>query len=263
MSAPNRWAIKESGEVTFYDLVTGKAKTTLRTLKTSKLSTTGATTYSRGGRGNVKLVGFSSDREARLELTDAIFDNAAISMLTGNDLTTGVKNVNRNELVTVNSNSATLSKTPVGNLISVYKVNPDGTNGTELTKKAGSSVATGEYDISAKVLSFFSGDLPNGSKVRVYYVVATDNTAKNIKVTSDQFGKTFKVTIDVLVRDEYTKADYAGIYTIPNAKFEDNFDFDFSSDGDPAVLALNLEILKSPTSNDMWELTIYDDALIL
>jgi hypothetical protein len=32
---------------------------------------------------------------------------------------------------------------------------------------------------------------------------------------------------------------------------------------DPAVLDLNMEILKSPTSTDMWELVIYDDAAIV
>jgi hypothetical protein len=183
-------------------------------------------------------------------------------MLTGNTLTTGVKTINREEFVTVNSNAATLLKTPVGNLISVYKVSPDGTNGTLLTKKAGASVATGEYDITAKAMTFFAGDLTNGSLVHVYYNVSTDATAKTLKVTSDAFGKTFKVTLSVLVRDEFTKADYAGIITIPNAKFEDNFDLSFASDGDPGVMTLNMEILKSPTSTLMWDLTILDDSLI-
>jgi len=31
---------------------------------------------------------------------------------------------------------------------------------------------------------------------------------------------------------------------------------------DPAVLDLNIECLKSPTSTTMWELVIYDDALL-
>lgn len=31
-----------------------------------------------------------------------------------------------------------------------------------------------------------------------------------------------------------------------------------SSDGDPAVLDLNMEILKAAGSADMWELTIFD-----
>ncbi|AZV43726.1 hypothetical protein BAOM_3117 [Peribacillus asahii] len=41
MATPNRWAIREAGEFTAYDLVTGKAKVTLTTLKTSGVETTG------------------------------------------------------------------------------------------------------------------------------------------------------------------------------------------------------------------------------
>jgi hypothetical protein len=36
-----------------------------------------------------------------------------------------------------------------------------------------------------------------------------------------------------------------------------------AADGDPAVLDLNLEILKSPTSSTMWELVIYDEEAIV
>jgi hypothetical protein len=48
MATPNRWAIKEAGEVSFFNLATGKAITTLTTLKTSGVETTGETVYARG-----------------------------------------------------------------------------------------------------------------------------------------------------------------------------------------------------------------------
>jgi hypothetical protein len=261
ISAPNRWAIKESGDATFFSLVTGKPIVTLRTLKSATLSTSGETTYSRGGRGNVKIVGFSGNKESRLELVDAIFDNQAIGMLTGNSVTSGVKNIDYISEVTITTNAATLPKTPVGNLTAVYRINPDGTNGLELTKKV-TTLATGEYDITAKAMTFFAGDSPNDTRIRVYYKVATDITSKNMRVTSDAFGGTFKITLDVLVRDEFTKADYAGIITIPNGKFEDNFELSLSSESEPAVLNLPVELLKNPSGNEMWELQIYDDALI-
>jgi hypothetical protein len=41
MATPNRWAIKEAGIATFYDLTSGKAIVTLNTLKTSGVETTG------------------------------------------------------------------------------------------------------------------------------------------------------------------------------------------------------------------------------
>lgn len=41
MATPNRWAISESGDVTFFDLVSNKAIVTLTTLKSTSLETTG------------------------------------------------------------------------------------------------------------------------------------------------------------------------------------------------------------------------------
>src|SRR5690554_7711010 len=91
MATPNRWAIREAGEATFYDLVDGHAIVTLTTLKTSGVETSGETVYARGGRGNAKIVGFSSNRESRINLEDAIFDNEAVAMLTGNNIIEGTK----------------------------------------------------------------------------------------------------------------------------------------------------------------------------
>jgi len=48
MSTPNRWAIRDAGIATFWDLVTGKPYVTLKTLKTSGLETSGETVYARG-----------------------------------------------------------------------------------------------------------------------------------------------------------------------------------------------------------------------
>lgn len=256
MATPNQWAIKESGDVSFFDLVTGKAITTLSTLKSTSVETTGETVYSRGGRGNAKIVGFSSNREAKIVMQDAIFDNKAVAMLTGNDLVQGTKVVDYNEVKVVTSNKITLSKTPKGALVSVFAVNPDGTNGTEFTLGTPASNPN-DYSITGKDLTFNSG-VTNNTKIRVYYKIETATDAKTVKVTSDQFGKTFRVSIDVNVTDVYTKKVYNGQINIPNAKFEDNFNLSFSSDGDPAVLDLNMEILKAPASTDMWELVIYD-----
>jgi hypothetical protein len=114
-----------------------------------------------------------------------------------------------------------LSKTPLGAILSVYKLNPDGTNGTEYTLGTPASNAT-DYSVAGKVLTFNTG-VANGTQFKIYYQVNTASDAKSMKVSSDQFGKTFRVTLDVLVVDEFTKAAFQGQLRIPNAKFEDNF----------------------------------------
>jgi hypothetical protein len=181
------------------------------------------------GRGNAKLIGFSSNRESKITLQDAIFDNNAISMLTGNDLVAGVKKVDRNEIGSVTSNTITLSKTPAGAIVSVFKLNADGTNGIEYTLGTPASNVT-DYSVSTKTLTF-NVAVTNGTQFRIYYQVNTASDAKSMKVSSDKFGKSFRVTLDVLVVDEYTKSAFQGQLRIPNAKFEDNFNLSFSADG--------------------------------
>jgi hypothetical protein len=182
-------------------------------------------------------------------------------MLTGNDLVNGVKKVDRRENGTVTSSKITLQKTPQGALVSVFKLNADGTNGAEYTLGTPATNPT-EYSISGKEITFHSG-VVNGTQFRIYYQVNTSTDAKTVKVSADQFGKSFRVVMDVLVVDEFTKAAFQGQLRIPNAKFEDNFNLSFAADGDPAVLDLNMEILKSATSADMWELVVYSDADII
>jgi hypothetical protein len=36
-----------------------------------------------------------------------------------------------------------------------------------------------------------------------------------------------------------------------------------AADGDPAVLDLNMEILKASANTDMWELVVFDDSQIV
>lgn len=51
MSTPNRFAIRDAGNATFFNLQTGKAIVTLNTLKTSGIENSGEVSYVRGGFG--------------------------------------------------------------------------------------------------------------------------------------------------------------------------------------------------------------------
>ena len=166
MATPNRFALRDAGDFTFYNIQTGKAIVTLDTIKSASMDFTGETTYARGGFGNPKLVGFSSNREGNLGLQDALFDNNAIAMLTGNPLKSGAKDIDYKEVKAVTSNKISLSKTPKGAIVSVYKVNPDGTNGTEYTLGTPASNPT-EFSVAGKDLTFNTA-VTNGFKLFLY-----------------------------------------------------------------------------------------------
>ena len=257
MATPNRFALRDAGSFTFYRLDGNKeAVVTLNTLKTSGIETSGETVYARGGFGNAKLVGFSSNREAKITLEDAIFDVEALAMITGNEIERTAKEIDVQDILTVDgSNTVTLTKKIYGEPITVALLNDNGSLGQKLEKAV--SASAGKYAIDGQVITFHT-DVEQGTKIKVYYATKTAVDASSIKVTTDAFGKSFRVVGDIIVRDEFTKQDYAGQIRIPCAKFEDNFSLSLASDGDPATLSLPLEILKDPTSTDMWELVIYD-----
>lgn len=261
MATPNRFSIRDAGQATFYNLQTGKAIVTLDSLKTSGIESSAETTYARGGFGNSKLVGFSHNKEAKLNLSDALFDKNSLAMLTGNALTEAAKVIDFKEVKSVTSNKITLSKTPTGAITTVYKVNSDNTNGQEITLGTPATNAT-EFSINGKEMTFHTS-VANGTLIRVYYKVTTAIDAKTVRVSSDAFGGTFKVVVDVLVRDAKDGLDYAAQIIVPRGKMEDNFSMELSVDGDPASLALPIECLRDPVTNSLWEMVIFNEDDIL
>lgn len=264
--AVNQWGIREVAIATFFDIATGKALVQLNNLKTSGLENSATQVYMRGGRGNPRIMGWSSDRDGKVVLQDALFTNKVLAMMTGNGLVTASQNIYQMDVLTVATNAATLKYTPVatGALIGVYKANPDGTDGAELTYVSGSAT-TGKYSITGKAISLFAGDVANGNKINAYYQTVTDVTANKISVTADKFAGTFKVVLDCLVRDYLTQNDYAAQIIIYNAKMEDNWKMSMASTGDPSPFDINLEILKpvgANSSNAMYDMIIYDQSLL-
>ena len=258
MATPSQFAIREVALATFYSLETGKALFHLNNLKTSGLENSAETVYARGGRGNAKIVGFSGTREATVNLEDAVFTVESLAMMTGNGINTGVQNVYQRDVLKVNANQAELTKTPVGELISVYKLNPDGSHGAELTTASG-TLGTGQYKLTApKQVDFFAGDFSDHSLVVVYYKIATDNSAKKITVSSDKFAGSFRLVLDCLVRDTFTQKDYAAQIEIHAAKMEDNWSFSMAAEGDPSAFTMPISVLKPTVGTDMWTMTVYD-----
>lgn len=255
-TTPNRYAIRDAGDFTFYDISTGKAIVTLDTIKTAGMEFSGETVYARGGYGNPKLVGFSSSREGRLTLQDALFSNEAIGLLTGNKVVEGKKVVAYKEVVTIENNEAELKYMPKGEITNVHLVNVDGTNGKEVTAGASGSLSADEYSISGQVMTF---DVSVEGDVRVYYDIETGEEAKTTTITSTGYAGTYKVVGHVLVRDSFDGKDYPATITIPRGKLEDNFTVDLSVDGEPAVLDLPVEMLKDPKTDEMWTMTVHNE----
>ena len=239
MAIPNRWAVREAAEATFYPVGSNTPHVTLKTLKMTEVTTTGETTYALGGRGNAKLVGFSGNREARVTIQDAIFDNKALAMLTGNEIKPAQKRDRVfSEEIVATEGQFTLSDLAFTGSVT-YSV-----DGEEATGSATSGVVTVE-------------DLPAGSRVIASWTKQVDSQA--ITVTAKDFAGTYKLVLDVVVRDLETGKDFYGQFIAPKVQVENEFTFSFSPDGDPSVMDIPIEILKDTNSSLMYELVLYDN----
>lgn len=210
---------------------------------------------------NPKLVGFSGNKEGKITLQDSLFTAEAIQMLTGNAFEKRAKDIQINEKQVVTSSKITLSKTPKGAIGNIFVVSADGGNGQEFTLGTPATNAN-EFSINGKEITFHSS-VQNGTTMRIYYTVTTANDAKTMRVTADAFSGTFKAVGQILVRDAYDGKDYPAIVTIPRAKVEDNWSMSLSVDGDPSPLDLPIEMLKDPVTDEMWLMTVYNEADIV
>lgn len=248
-TTPNRFATREAAESMFFTVDESNkehAFLTLKTLKMTEIQNTSATVYAQGGRGNPKIVGFSGDKENSVTLQDAIFDMKSLAMLTGNEVSEDLKDIYRQEELTVSLGTVTVDKEIV-DVITVEALDIFG------------------YPVETVEVAAFDGKeitltgIDDGTEVKVSYttfIAAGKN--KTIKVTADKFPGIFKLVVDVLVKDENNGKLYAGQFIAPRVQIEEDWSFNFSPTGDPSVLDIPIQILKAPRGYDMYEMVLYD-----
>lgn len=244
----NKYGVKEVADVTFYDLVTNKPVLFLDTLKMTTIENQAETSYARGGKGNPKLLGWDFNREATVQMQDALMSTKSISLMTGNNVTTGITNVHSREVLltvagTTGKSKVTPSKAPLAGSVTAFKLSDDAT-------EVASTITTGDviFDIA---------DIPVGTQVVVYYQNATLATAQTIRITADKFPSYVKVVGDTVVRNAETGADEAFQIIIWKAKISPNFNLTFQADGDPTVFDMNLDVFRRTIDTEMISMIKY------
>lgn len=243
-----KYGIKEVADVTFYDLSTNKPVLFLDTLKVTSIENKADTSYARGGKGNPKLLGWDFNREATMKMQDALMSMKSISLMTGNNVVTGAKNVFKRELLTTITGGAgktkvTTSKTPLAGTIVALK--SDGTEPLTAPTLAGSD------------LSFSDTEVPVGSIVEVFYQFSSAVTTETITISSDKFPSYIKVVGDTVIRNSTTGVDEPFQLIVWKAKIMPNFTLTFQADGDPTIFDMDLEIFRRDIDTEMIELIKY------
>lgn len=209
------------------------------------------------GRGGRKIGSLKKNKAVTITATNGVLVGGALAAQTGTQVEQGSFKVRKTEVVVVNSKKATLTGTPVGTAGAeigyAYLKNTNGSLGKKFEQDATAS-ATGKFAYGSKEITFFEGDIVDGSEVVLFY----DEEVISAKISnnSETYSKTLKMFVDVTAQDNCDN-QYHGQFIINRADFSG--EFDISMGGDPTVHAIEAESLAGGCSGstNLWDFIIY------
>lgn len=209
------------------------------------------------GRNGAKIAQLKRNKTVTITANNGFVVGGGLAAQTGADVEQGQYNIRTYEIVTVNSNAATIEGTPAGStgaeIVDLYVRNANGSQGKRFTQDATAS-ATGKFAYSEKAITFFEGDLEDGDVVVVWYDMQTQ--AARIINDSKRYSKTLRGYIDITCTDNCDNEYHGQIY-IPRADFSGEFDIAMGTDA--TVHALSIEALADTCTGtgNLWEWYIY------
>ena len=208
------------------------------------------------GKGGRKIGSLKKNKGVTISATNGLLVGGALAAQTGAEVEQGSYKVRKTEITTVNSNKATLTGTPVGTAgaeIGYAYIKVNNSLGKKFEQDATAS-ATGKFEYASQEITFFTGDIPDGTEIVVFY----DEEVVSAKISNDseKYSKILKMYIDVTVTDDCDNL-YHGQYIIPRADF--NGEFDIAMGKDPVVHSIEAESLAGGCtgSTSLWDFIIY------
>ena len=275
----DKYAIKEVADVMFYELDSKGAPSApvlyLDTLKTSTLEQSSETVDATGGKGNVKLLSWDTNKELTLTLEDALFSAKSLGIMFGGRMEW--KGTDQEVLKTVRAKDVTYDS--VKDMLSFkikndtfyldadkatafsYKdatgadkvdpqpvTTPDWTNMTNTADQAAGRVQPIEF-ITFDLLDCVNSDT-NGTSI------VTDGLT--INVTAEFDSNTYYITGDTYARNYQSGQDEFLQFIIPKGKVSaEDVSLTMEADGDPATFSMSVKCLKA-NDNSMIKLVKYN-----
>ncbi len=275
----DKYAIKEVADVMFYELDSKGAPSApvlyLDTLKTSTLEQSSETVDATGGKGNVKLLSWDTNKELTLTLEDALFSAKSLGIMFGGRMEW--KGTDQEVLKTVRAKDVTYDS--VKDLLSFkikndtfyldadkatafsYKdatgadkvdpqpvTTPDWTNMTNTADQASGRVQPIEF-ITFDLLDCVNSDTSGTS-------IVTDGLT--INVTAEFDSNTYYITGDTYARNYQSGQDEFLQFIIPKGKVSaEDVSLTMEADGDPATFSMSVKCLKA-NDNSMIKLVKYN-----
>ena len=276
----DKYAIKEVADVMFYELDSKGAPSApvlyLDTLKTSTLSQSSEVVDARGGKGNVKILSWDTNKELTIEMEDAVYSAKSLGIMFGGDMKVygdkqevlktlrysleSIKQVATDYLTfDIANNKLYIAK----NLVSAFSYQkPDGTEVSEPVPMAAATVdwTTGKNTGGTQAVEFITFDLLDCTSNAA--ARSANNGVVNGGVTIDigaEFNSnTYYITGDTYARNVASGKDEFLQFIIPKGKVSaEDVSLTMEADGDPATFSMTVQCLKSE-SGSMVKLVKYN-----
>ena len=295
----DKYAIKEVADVMFYELDSKGAPSApvlyLDTLKTSTLSQSSEKVEARGGKGNVKILSWDTNKELTIEMEDAVYSAKSLGIMFGGNMK--VYGDKQEVLKTLRYNLSKISLVQVGSdgqtadylsfeingkklyisatLVTAFSYNS--TAGIEVADPvavASPDWTTGKSTNGKQTIEFITFDLLDCTSTAEARKVETTTTVDGQSVTTPgngvvtggitidigaEFGSnTYYITGDTYARNVASGKDEFLQFIIPKGKVSaEDVSLTMEADGDPATFSMTVDCLKSE-SGSMVKLVKYN-----
>ena len=281
----DKYAIKEVADVMFYELDSKGAPSApvlyLDTLKTSTLSQSSEVVDARGGKGNVKILSWDTNKELTIEMEDAVFSAKSLQIMFGGDMVVKGKDqevlktlkaddiklytegetsnyltfrlngndyyIDKDKVTAFSYTSVDTSKTP-----NVYKEESDPVAIPFVnweTKKGKASAAGADLNQTVEFVTFDLLDCTSSEAPRDGNNGVIEN-GMTINIGAEFGSNTYYITGDTYARNVASGKDEFLQFIIPKGKVSaEDVSLTMEADGDPATFAMTVQCLKSESGS--------------
>ena len=252
----DKYGIKEVADVMFYELDSKGAPSApvlyLDTLKVSTIEQSAETVDATGGKSNVKLLTWDTNKELTLTLEDALFSAKSLGIMFGGTMTdngtTGqevLKTVKAEDIFEATTSGYATFK------IKGQDYYIDKTKATYFVYAAGSAVPTAVESASwsPKNFDFCTFDLLDCSTTATQVDGVAKSAVKNgiqIDIEAAFNDNTYYITGDTYARNYQSGKDEFLQFIVPKGKISaEDVSLTMEADGDPATFSMTVNCLKA------------------
>jgi hypothetical protein len=237
MSLFSLYGIKEVADVTFWTTdEQPKPVLYLDTLKVSTIEETGEQAEARGGKGNAPLIIWDYGKEITLTLEDALFSMKSMQIMQG------VEDKDKGAPTQIERTAKCIYNGELASDSGIADKGHWAEDDVAIYDENGAKVENNE----------------TLTKGQAYILVwkETASEATSLKISSDTFPGTYRITGDTYARNQATGEDEFFQFIIPLAKINPEQTITMQADGDPSTFSMTVRVLR-PSTGAMMELVKY------